>query len=323
MRQLPRRTLLRAGVLGPAALRAAFPVAGLLAAGCSPGFPDVRLRLATGGVGGVYFALGTALAQAWQRELGLRERPSVLRTAGSVQNLAMLAAGQADVVFSAADVADPPGLPERAPKALARVYDDVVQVVVPAESPISTLDQLRGRRVSVGAGDSGVVVIAYRLLAAAGLTADRELTPERLGIDESAAALREGRIDAFFWSGGLPTGAVDALAATRPIRLLDLGPVAPALRRRFPVYDVGTVTAGTYGTPHPVSTVLIRNFLLVTAGMPDDLARALVAALFERRELLVEASSAGRSIDPRSAIGTQPIALHPGAVGYYRDVKGG
>lgn len=314
--RLTRRVLLRAGVLGTGALLTG------AATGCARHLADTPLTLATGGSGGVYYALGSALADVWQRELGLARRPVVLTSAGSPENLSLLASGRADVVFSAADVVEGAGgPPQRAPRALARVYDDALQMVVPASSPIADVTGLRGRRVSLGATDSGVLVMARRVLDAAGLVADRDLNAVQLGIDGSVAALREGRIDAFFWSGGLPTGAVAALAAAQPIRLVDLLPQIPALRRAYPVYDVGTVPTGTYGIPEPVTTLLVRNFLLVAASMPDDLADALVAALFAQREVLVRASSAGRAIDARSAIGTQPVPLHPGAQRYYRDAK--
>jgi hypothetical protein len=315
---LSRRALLRAGALGAGGLLAA------AASSCTRALSATRLTLATGGSGGVYYALGSALADVWQRELGLSQRPAVLTSAGSPENLSLLASGRADVIFSAADVVEGAGgPPDRAPQALARVYDDALQMVVPSGSPITDVAGLRGRRVSLGATDSGVLVMARRVLDAAGLAPDRDLQAVQLGIDASVAALRGGRIDAFFWSGGLPTGAVAALATTQPIRLLDLLPQVAALRRRYPVYDVGTVATGTYGITAPVTTVLVRNFLLVAASMPDELAGALVAALFAQREVLVKASSAGRAIDTRSAIGTQPVPLHPGAQRYYRDAKDG
>jgi hypothetical protein len=166
-----------------------------------------------------------------------------------------------------------------------------------------------------------VIVIAQRLLAAAGLSAERDLTASMLGIDESVAALGRGDIEAFFWSGGLPTRGLADLATVRPIRLLDLSPAIAAVRRRYPVYDVGTVPAATYGIPNPVNTLLVRNFLLVAAEMPDPLAEALVAALFDERERLVRANPSGRVIDSRAAIGTQPVPLHPGARAYYRAAK--
>ena len=317
---LSRRAVLRAG-----AGAALGTLVGAAASACGTDFADTRLTLGTGGSQGVYYALGGALADAWQEQLDLPRRPTVRVTAGSVENLTLLASGAVDVIFSAADVADTakdaPSPPGRAPRALARIYDDALQVVVPADSPITLLSQLRGRQVSVGATDSQVIVAARRLLDAAGLSAQRDLTASELGIDESIAALRDGHIDAFFWSGGLPTNGLAALAAQHPIRLLDLSPVVPALRAAYPVYDVGTVPTATYGIPAPVTTLFVRNFLLVAAAMPDELAEALVGGLFAERERLVRANPAGRVIDTRSAIGTQPVPLHPGAERFYRSAK--
>ncbi|MBO0851202.1 MAG: C4-dicarboxylate ABC transporter substrate-binding protein, partial [Pseudonocardia sp.] len=93
------------------------------------------------------------------------------------------------------------------------------------------------------------------------------------------------------------------------------------VRRRYPVYDVGTIPAATYAIPAPVTALLVRNFLLVAAEMPDELAGDLVAAMFAERDRLVRANPAGRAIDTRSAIGTQPVPLHPGAESYYRSTK--
>jgi TRAP transporter TAXI family solute receptor len=314
---LTRRAVLQA--LAAASVVAALPA-------CSTRFAETRLTVATGGTQGVYFALGTALARVWQDRLGTSTVPEVLATAGSVQNLSLLASGAADVVFSQVDTAadhmagtaaDDP----QAPRALARIYDDVVHVVVRASSRVVRLADLRGARVSVGAPDSGVYVIARRLLAAAGLEPGRDLLPQQLGINDSVVAMRDGSIDAFFWSGGLPTVGVTELAATTPIRLLDLDDVLAAVRGRHPVYAPGTVPAASYGISEPVTTMQVRNVLLVAATMPDDLAAELVDALFGAQQRLAEASAAALTIDPRSAIGTQPVPLHPGAEQFYRSAK--
>lgn len=320
MAAVSRRTVL-------AALAAAGAVTAL--PGCAAPFAGTRLRLATGSARGVYFRLGTALAQAWQAELGFTQAPTVLNTAGSVQNVDMLANGAADVAFSQVDAAaerlvgTTPDAPD-APRALARIYDDVLHVVVPATSPITTLPGLRGARVSVGAADSGVSVVARRLLDAADLgTAD--VRGEQLGLDDSVAAMAAGQIDAFFWSGGLPTPAVTELAAQVPIRLLDLteGDVLRTVRGRYPVYAPGTVPAQSYaGITTPITTMLVRNFLLVDAAMPDDLAEALVKVLFTEQEQLAKAGPAALTIDPRAAIGTEPVLLHPGAERFYRGERG-
>jgi len=137
----------------------------VLAASCGTSFDDVRLTIATGGTQGVYYALGNALAQAWHERLPLGRRPQVLSTDGSRANLDLLDAGTADVVFSAADAAAlnlSASVPDesRRPAALARLYDDVVHVVVRADSPAVRLADLRGLRVSVGAANSGVLLIA-------------------------------------------------------------------------------------------------------------------------------------------------------------------
>lgn len=306
------------------ALRGLALFAGLAALpGCAPDLSGARLSLATGATEGGYFALGTALGQAWQRELRLREQPEVRATQGSVANLRLLADRTATVIFCQVDVAaaqpacctpDDP----RSPRALARIYDDVLHVVTAADSPIRTLAELRGARVSVGDPESGVHFVTLRVLEAAGLAVDRDLRAVPLGIAESADALAAGELDAFFWSGSLPTQGIEALAARQPIRLLDLSVVATAMRAAHPEYAPGVVPAGTYGIPQPVTTLLLRNVLLVQPDMSDDLAEALVEVLFAAQPELTRASRAALTIDPRAAIGTQPLLLHPGAERFYR-----
>jgi len=309
-----RRAVLRA--LGALGLVAALP-------GCSRSYPDLRLKLATGAKGGNYFTLGTALARAWQIELAATTE--VLTTGGSLANLTLLASGGADVVISQVDTAadqlrrTPDG--PRSPRALSRIYDDVVHVVVPAGSPVTALAGLRGARVSVGASDSGVLVIAQRLLRATGIDPVTGIRPTNLGITQSVAALEAGTIDAFFWSGGLPTPAVDDLARRLPIRLLDLGDIQQSLRKVYPVYTPGTVPAGSYTIPEPIQTLLVRNFLLVGAAMTDDVAHALIQALFQQQPALAQAIRLALTIDLRAAIGTQPVPLHPGAEAFYREAK--
>jgi uncharacterized protein len=316
-RRVDRRAVLRA-----------FGALGLLAAAqaCASPYAGTQLTLATGGTQGVYFRLGNALADVWQARLGLQARPQVLSTAGSVNNLQLLAAAAADVVFSQVDTAadqldrSAPGDP-RSLRALARIYDDYVHVVVPSSSTVTSLGGLRGARVSVGAPDSGVAVIAGRLLAVAGLAPDTDFQPAQLGINDSVAAMERNEIDAFFWVGGLPTEGVTQLAAARPIRLLDLEDLISPVRAAYPVYAPGTVPAGSYRIADPITTLLVRNFLLVRAEMPDDVAHALVETLFETQEQLAAASPAALTIDPRSAIGTQPVPLHPGAERFFQSVK--
>ncbi|MEJ8280940.1 TAXI family TRAP transporter solute-binding subunit [Pseudonocardia spirodelae] len=313
---LTRRTVLRAG--------AALGAAGLLG-GCTGPQPPSPLVIAGGVQPGVYINLARALSAIWRERLGLPAAPEVLGTAGSAQNMELLTSGRATVTISqvdvAADVAARTTGPAE-PRALARLYDDVTHVVARADSGLRGLDDLRGRRVSIGPGGSGYQPIAIRLLDVAGIGVAGLGTRAELGLTDAVAALREGRIDAFFWSGGVPTDGIRELAAQVPIRLLELGTALDRMRDRFPVYSVATVPANTYGLPGPVSCLSVRNALLVTAGMDADLARALIRAAFDEQPRLAQASPAAVTIDSRSAIGTQPIPLHEGAVAFYRATKG-
>jgi TRAP transporter TAXI family solute receptor len=322
----------RVGVLAAAVLL-------VLASGaCAPGHRIQDLRLTTGNPEGVYHKLGTALAAAWSGQLNI-EPPEVLPSHGSPDNLARLRSGQVDVAFTAADVAAIDtteaelGDRKHKPRALARIYDDYLHVVVPAHAPLWRLADLRGHRVSIGSNDSGVEVIATRLLDVVGLTspgsgaAPGGMTIEHLGLNESLTALRSGRIDAFFWSGGLPTATVqrafeEAAAAKTPLRLLDLSDATPAIRERYPVYGTASIPASTYNSlDGPVTTLVVPNFLLVTDQMPEEDAEALTRGLFDARPELVLASTAALAIDVRSAIETGTVPLHPGAVRYYREMK--
>jgi TRAP transporter TAXI family solute receptor len=309
-------------------------VAGVLGAG-GVGLAAVRssqpgwrgpLRIVTGGTKGVYYAYGLAFADEIRRVMpGVR--PEVVPTTGSIENLRLLAARQADVAFVAADAAAE-ALAGRAPfpapvavAAIARAYDDYLHLVVPLESDVDGLRRLTGRRVSLGPVGSGTALMAERLLDAAGLPA-RVLRVRRLGINESVAALRAGELDAFFWSGGLPTSGVAELAGGRPIRLVPLGRHAPPLRQRYgAVYRTASVPAGVYRLRERVATIAVPNVLACSADADRAGVRALTRALFAGRDVLARRVPQAEALDERSAIATFPLPLHPGAQDHYRAVK--
>jgi hypothetical protein len=306
-------------------LGAALTVAGLaVLPGCASPFADVRLRIATGSTAGEYHRLGRALGAVWQERLGLAVAPEVLATDGSPANVSLLSAGAAEVAVSQLDVAADRAAGAPSSRALAAIYNDALQIVVPAGSPFRAVADLRGARVAVGPENSGVAYVARRVLEAAGLGgAGGGVRTAGLDLAGSVAALRAGVVDAVFWVGALPTRTVDELAATVPVRLLDLDPVLGALRARHPVYAPGTVLAGTYRIPEPVVTLLVRNVLLVDARLPTDLVEAMTGAVFAEQQRLADATQAARTIDARSAILTQPVALHDGALRWFsRDATG-
>ncbi|MFI7613945.1 TAXI family TRAP transporter solute-binding subunit [Nonomuraea terrae] len=300
----------------PISRRALFGFAAAAAGGCSTGGDLPELRLATGLSGGPYGELGDRLAGELRRD-GLRVR--VLPTAASVQNLAMMADGRADVGFALADSADDAVRVRRRPvSALARMYMNYVHLVVASGAPISGIGDLAGRVVSVGVEGSGTSVTAARVLAAAAL--GRAPRTVRLELDDSIEALRDGRIEAFFWSGGVPT---PALAAARGVRLLPLEELVLVLRRQYGlVYEHATVPAGAYAATRAVPTVGTPSYLMCRTSLPAEAAYTVTETLFRARDRLRAPSAPGGRLDPRYAIGTGAVPLHAGAARYYRSVYG-
>jgi TRAP transporter TAXI family solute receptor len=305
-------------------------VAAVFAAGCGGGAdePDRHvepLAVATGGKGGIYALYGAAYARAISRRLpGYRGVP--VETTGSVQNLLRLRDGRADIALTLGDTAldavegrEAFGRPVPL-RVLAQIYRSYVQVVAPAGSPIRTLADLKGRRVSVGSPDSGTMVVAERLLALAGVDSRKGLERSELGIDESARALADGSIDAFFWSGGVPTAALRDLARRTPVRLLELGRWNRELRRRFGgVYEDAPIPAGAYeGVSAPIRTISIPNYVVVPERMNEALAFDLAKLLFSSRADLGRANPEARALDRATAAQViAPLQLHPGAQRYY------
>lgn len=298
-------------------------------AGCGggggPAPPGDTVRIATGNPGGVYADYGAGYADLVERRLpGASGR--VLHTGGSVDNLRMVAEGRADAGFALADsaadaFAGQAPFRERLPVvALAALYDNYVQLVVRDGSSVHEVGDLRGRRVSVGSEGSGTALIAERILTVAGLGTPEDLTTLRMDVRRSADALAAGRIDAFFWSGGLPTAAITDLDDITPVRLVGLGTVVKDLTREFgELYTETTVAAVVYRKPSQVVTVSVPNFLVVRRDMPQSRAYWLTRLLFEGQSRLIRAHPEARRLDRRSAIATHPLGLHPGAARWFRE----
>ncbi|MFC6019739.1 TAXI family TRAP transporter solute-binding subunit [Plantactinospora solaniradicis] len=278
-----------------------------------------RLRIATGSATAVYYAVGQSLASILNRELP-DVTASVVVTAASAENVSLVSSGRAELGFTQADI-----LPVDAPagggmSAIARVYDDLLHLVTRAQGPIRQLQDLRGRRVAIGAPGSGTAVTAGRLLAVAEV--DDELAETlRLGIDDSVAALRAGKIDAFFFSGGLPVKAVADFAAETPARFVGLGQWVEPLRKSYREVYVGRdIPTSAYGT-EPVTTVAVPNYLVVATALPEQLVYDVTRLLMQRRDELSSAHPAAARLNAQSAITTTPLALHPGAARYYQTHK--
>jgi TRAP transporter TAXI family solute receptor len=301
-------------------------LAGLAA--CSAGQEEPALagplRIATGEVGGVYNAYGSGIADAVRAE-SPELRPRALTTDASVANLRLLDGEDAEVAFTLADTAAD-AVAGKGPfshpidvVALARLYDNYVQLVVPAGGPIRRLADLRSHRVSTGAAASGTDLVADRLLAVAKLSDVRAVN---LGLEASTEALRAGQLDAFFFFGGIPTPAVATLARDTAIRVVPLAEWVRPLARDFGgLYSEAVIPASPYGLAAPVSTVSVPNYLVVRRDMDAELAYRLARLLFRRTAVLARAHPEGRRLSVRTAISTYPLDLHPGAARWYREAR--
>ncbi len=295
-------------------------------AGEAPGRGN-RLSIATGGTGGVYYVYGGALAdQITQNIEGVEATAE--STSASVENMNLIDTESSNIAFTLADTAADAvegreGFDEPVPaQALAQLYINYTQIVTTADSGIRSVEDLRDKRVSVGSPGSGTEVIALRVLDAAGIDPNSDISRQQLGVDESVDAVRDGTLDAFFWSGGLPTGAVTDLATTDRIVLLPTDRYLDALRARYgEVYQEATIPAGTYqGFNQDVAVVGVPNYLVVNESMDEELAYDITRLLFDRQDALARAHPEARNLNINVARQVPPLELHPGARRYYDEV---
>jgi TRAP transporter TAXI family solute receptor len=277
-------------------------------AACGRGVDPVRVRLAAGETAGLYYAFAVLLSEAAARYSGLRIEP--LTTAGSVDNLRLLASGKADLALSLMDSV-PPGV---GVKSIGRVYENYLQLAVRADSPIHSLAGLRGARINLGARGSGAASTGARMLAAAGLHREGDVTVSHLPLVPAVEAVLTGSADALLWAGGVPTPALQ-----RPgLRLVDLSSVLTPLRSAYgAVYDSVRIPGAE------VDTVGVANLLLSAPSLPLSTASSVVGLLVEHTADLVPVETLGTQfLDIRSLIGTGAVPLHPGAADAYRNLHG-
>jgi TRAP transporter TAXI family solute receptor len=320
VRSNSRRLFRRGALLSAVAVLA---LVALAACGQPPGGGD-RLSIATGGSGGVYSVYGGGLANLITQNIEGVEATAET-TSASVDNMLLIADQNSDLAFTLADTAadavnGEAQFEEPVPaQALAQLYTNYTQVVTTEGTGIEALEDLRGKTVSVGSPGSGTEVIALRVLEAAGIDPDADIERRGLGVSESVDAVRDGAIDAFFWSGGLPTGAVTDLATTADIRLVPTDTVLPQLQEQYgEFYQEAVVPADTYtGMEEDVQTIGVPNYLVVHEEMDEELAYEITKLLFEQKDALVEVHPEAQNLDIQTAQQVEPLELHPGAQRYY------
>ncbi|MFJ7424033.1 TAXI family TRAP transporter solute-binding subunit [Streptomyces uncialis] len=292
--------------------------------------PRGEVTFSTGVRSGVYERYGKLLRTALARDvpdLDVTLTPSE----GSQQNVRRVASGSADFTVAAADAVEKYRLDGRPGadrlRGCARLYDDYVQLVVPRGSSVLAADQLRGKKVAVGQVGSGVRLIANRVLRAAGLDPQRDIEPVSIGIDTMTSALKGGDIDAFFWSGGLPTNSVHELSEEFDVRFVELGDLVDALHDQGGAsryYRASVMPADAYPSAQQgtaVSTLAVANLLVTTDRLDPELTERLTRTVIDSRDHIGGRVHAAQLVDLRTALYTDPLPLHDGARSYYRSVK--
>ena len=286
--------------------------------------------IGTGGTGGVYYPLGGGLANLLTKYVpGWSATAEV--TGGSVDNLKLLGAGKSEIGFSMVDAGLDAmkgedkfkGSPINV-RTLAVLYPNRMHVVTTEATGIKSFADLKGKRVSTGSPGSATEVMAFRVIEAMGLDREKDLKRERLGVAESVNALKDGKIQAFFWVGGLPTAAVTDLGATPgvKIKMIDHADAVAAMNKKYgPLYAETTIPAKSYpGQETDNKIAVVWNVLMTTDKMPDDVAYKITQVMFEKRDEWAQVHKEALSLEMKNQLlSNTPIPFHPGAMKYFAE----
>jgi uncharacterized protein len=293
------------------------------------------IAIGTGGTGGVYYPLGGAVANVLSKHLpGVQATAEV--TGGSIDNLKLIGSGQSEIGFTMADAAldamqgqDKFKSGKVPLKTLMVLYPNRMHVVTVEGTGIEKIADLKGKRVSTGSPGGATEVMAFRVIEAAGLDKDKDMKRERLGVAESVNAIKDRKIDAFFWVGGVPTAAVTDLAATpgMKLKLIDHADLTEKMNAKYgKLYSPGVIKAGSYpGYDKDNQVVDVWNILVTGDRMSDEDAYKIVKTLVEKKDELVAVHKEAASFSLENQVQDRsPIPFHPGAMKYFKEqgVKG-
>ena len=290
----------------------------------------VNISIATGGTGGVYYPLGGGLANVLSKFVpGMSATAEV--TGGSVDNLKLIGTGKPYVAFAMTDATldayrgEDKFKGQKVPaRTLMILYPNRMHVVSVEGTGVNNMKDLKGKRVSTGSPGSATEVMAFRVIEGAGLDKDKDMRRERLGVAESVNALKDKKIDAFFWVGGLPTAAVTDLAATPGIKIKMIDhadTVAPMNKKYGNLYVEDTIPRATYsGMQADNKQATVMNILIAHENMSDQTAYNIVKTIFDKRDdmIAVHKEAENFRLENQKTAAT-PIPFHPGALKYFQE----
>jgi len=302
----------------------------LLLSGAASAQEKYSLSIATGGTGGVYYPLGGGLANLLSKYVpGMQATAEV--TGGSVDNLKLIATGKPYIAFSMADAGQDAYRGEdkfkggRVPlRTLMILYPNRMHVVTIEGTGINKLADLKGKRVSTGSPGSATEVMAFRVMEASGLDKDRDVTRERLGVAESVNAIKDRKIDAFFWVGGLPTAAVTDLANTPgiKIKMIDHSDTVAKMNKKYgSLYVQDVIPKDMYrGMSADNKIATVWNILVSNQNLSDQTAYSIVKTIFDHQSDLVAVHKEALNFKlENQKASASPIPFHPGAVKYFAE----
>ncbi len=288
----------------------------------------IKISIATGGTGGVWYPYGGGMANIISKYLPDVEATAEV-TAASVDNAFLLGKGKVDLAFMFGDVGYEAYMgigrfKEKIPmRCLASLYPSITHIVCLEGKGINSVKDLKGKRISTGAPGSATEVVACRILEAYGIDPEKDVKRDRLSASESAGALKDRKIDAYFWTGGIPTSSVVDLAATPgiKIKLLDHGEVIDKMIAKYgPIYYKNICPAKTYPyVDYDVTTVTAGNFLTCLEKTDERLAYSIIKVLFDHKKELETSHKVAQQLTLESAVLGSPYPFHPGAIKFYKE----
>ncbi len=290
----------------------------------------VNLSIATGGTGGVYYPLGGGMANVFSKTIpGMTATAEV--TGGSVDNMRLIGTGKPYIALTQADAAidayngvgkfQGTKIPVRA---MMMLYTNLMHAVTVEGTGINTIGDLKGKRVSTGSPGSATEVFAHRVLEAAGIDPKKDIKGERLGASESVNAIKDKKIDAFFFVVGLPTSAVTDLASTpgTKIKFIDHANLLPAMvKKSGNIYIADVIPKATYaGMDKDNQATAVANLLVANENMSEQTVYNIVKTIFDKRPDLIAVHKTAADITlERQKPEASPVPWHPGAVKYFKE----
>ena len=289
-----------------------------------------NISIATGGTGGVYYPMGGGMAAVLSKFVpGMQATAEV--TGGSVDNLKLIGTDKPYIGLTMADATLDAYKGEdkfkgaRVPvRTLMVLYPNRMHLVSVEGKGINKIADLKGKRISTGSPGSATEVMAFRILEAAGVDKDKDVRRERLGAAESVNAIKDNKIEAFFWVGGLPTAAVTDLANTpgTRIKMIDHSEVVGKMNQKYGnLYVADTIPKSMYkGMDSDNKQATVMNLLVAHEKMDDKTAYNIVKTIFDKRADLIAVHKEAENFKLENQKGAaSPIPYHPGAVKYFAE----